>query len=56
MKNMVLKRTVGVSLAVWSSQHGSLVAFASDPSGELDVLGHDRHSLGVDRAQIGVLE
>ncbi|PAV72672.1 hypothetical protein WR25_24662 [Diploscapter pachys] len=34
----------------------ALVAFASDPSGELDVLGHDRHSLGVDRAQIGVLE
>ncbi|PAV70689.1 hypothetical protein WR25_06754 [Diploscapter pachys] len=39
-----------------SSQRGNLVAFASDPSGELDVLGHDGDSLGVDGAQIGVLE
>jgi hypothetical protein len=30
--------------------------FATDAAGELDVLGHDGHSLGVDRAQVGVLE
>ena len=35
---------------------GSLVAFAPDSSGELDVLGHDGDSLGVDGAQVGVLE
>ena len=29
---------------------------ASDPPGELDVLGHDGHPLGVDGAQVGVLE
>ena len=39
-----------------SRQRGNLAAFASDPSGELDVLGHDGDSLGVDGAQIGVLE
>merc|ERR1719206_1154251 len=29
---------------------------SADPSGQLDVLGHDGHSLGVDGAQVGVLE
>ncbi len=28
----------------------------TDAAGELDVLGHDRHTLGVDCAQVGVLE
>jgi len=31
-------------------------ALATDAAGQLDVLGHDRHALGVDRAQVGVLE
>ena len=31
-------------------------SFSSDSSGELDVLGHDGHSLGVDGAEVGVLE
>ena len=35
---------------------GWSLAFASDASGELDVLGHDGDALGVDRAQIGVFE
>ena len=39
-----------------SCQRGSLAAFASDSSGELDVLGHDGDSLGVDGTQVGVLE
>ncbi|PAV84150.1 hypothetical protein WR25_11356 [Diploscapter pachys] len=42
--------------SVASGQRRNLVAFASDPSGELDVLGHDGDTLGVDGAQIGVLE
>mmetsp|Transcript_9093 Transcript_9093/g.22252 ORF Transcript_9093/g.22252 Transcript_9093/m.22252 type:complete len:204 (-) Transcript_9093:50-661(-) len=33
-----------------------LGAFASDATGQLDVLGHDGHALGVDGAQVGVLE
>ena len=31
-------------------------SLTSDSSGELDVLGHDGHSLGVDGAEVGVLE
>ena len=34
-------------------QSGPLPA---DAAGQLDVLGHDGHALGVDRAQVGVLE
>ena len=33
-----------------------LGALATDAAGQLDVLGHDGHALGVDRAQVGVLE
>ena len=33
-----------------------LSPLASDASGELDVLGHDGDTLGVDGAQVGVLE
>ena len=35
---------------------GSLGSLATDPPGQLDVLGHDGHTLGVDGAQVGVLE
>merc|ERR1712031_110874 len=35
---------------------GSLGSLARDPPGQLDVLGHDGHTLGVDGAQVGVLE
>ena len=31
-------------------------ALATDAAGKLDVLGHDGHALGVDGAQVGVLE
>jgi hypothetical protein len=34
----------------------TLGALSTDPASELDVLGHDGHALGVDRAQVGVLE
>jgi hypothetical protein len=33
-----------------------LRALATDAAGELDVLGHDGDALGVDGAQVGVLE
>ena len=33
-----------------------LSPLASDPAGELDVLGHDGDSLGVDRTEVGILE
>jgi hypothetical protein len=33
-----------------------LSALASDAAGQLNVLGHDGHALGVDGAQVGVLE
>ncbi|EEE65135.1 hypothetical protein OsJ_20208 [Oryza sativa Japonica Group] len=33
-----------------------LSALAADPARELDVLGHDGDALGVDGAQVGVLE
>ena len=34
----------------------SLGTLSSDPPGQLDVLGHDGHTLGVNGAQVGVLE
>jgi len=34
----------------------SLSAFATDTASELDVLGHDGYTLGVDSAQVGILE
>jgi len=33
-----------------------LGSFATDSSGELDILWHDGHTLGVDGAQVGVFE
>ena len=30
--------------------------FAYDPAGELDILRHDGHALGMDRAEVGVLK
>jgi len=41
---------------VWALADPGLGAFASDASCQLDVLWHDGHSLGVNRAQVGVLE
>ena len=44
---------------VWRCEVASetrLGALATDAAGELDVLGHDGDALGVDGAQVGVLE
>ena len=38
------------------SKTDSLRALATDAAGQLDVLGHDGDTLGVDGAQVGVLE
>ena len=35
---------------------GRLSTLATDAAGKLDVLGHDGHTLGVDGAEVGVLE
>ncbi len=37
-------------------QSANLSPLATDTAGKLDVLGHDGHPLGVDGAQVGVLE
>lgn len=39
-----------------SSLSAPLSSFSPDPPGQLDILGHDRHPLRVDRTQVGVLE
>ena len=35
-------------------QRADLSALTADAARELDVLRHDRHALGVDRAEVGV--
>ena len=37
-------------------QKGNLSSLSTDAAGELDVLVHDGDTLGVDGAQVGVLE
>ena len=49
---MALKRA-GCWLRIRINRLGTL---SSDSPGQLDVLGHDGHSLGVDGAQVGVLK
>ena len=39
---------------VWGTK--DLSTLATDTAGQLDVLGHDGHTLGVDGAQVGVLK
>ena len=39
-----------------TSRRRRLRALATDAAGQLDVLGHDGHTLGMDGAQVGVLE
>ena len=43
-------------LGVAAVQAHCLCTLSTDAAGELDVLGHDGHSLGVDGAEVGVLE
>jgi hypothetical protein len=48
-KGRIRERLVGC----WTKGLGTL---ASDAAGELDVLGHDGDALGVDGAEVGVIE
>ena len=51
---MVLKRTV---CSLYEMKKASILGtFTTDTSGQLDVLGHDGDTLGVDGAQVGVFE
>ena len=55
---MALKRAVGDDrwlLWLWGVMN-NLGSLSSDSTGQLDVLRHDGHTLGVDGAQVGVLE
>jgi hypothetical protein len=55
MNLLALKRAV-CGLVRVESTTTTLRALTTDAAGELNVLGHDRHTLGVDRAQVGVFE
>ena len=50
---MALKRAFGVIGWFWLH---FLSAFSTDSAGQLDVLGHDGDALGVDGAEVGILE
>ena len=39
-----------------SVRQSKLSTFSTDTTGQLDVLGHDGHTLGVDGTQVGVLK
>jgi len=52
----VLRGDNGGSYGIFFCSTGFLGSLASDPSGELDILWHDGHTLGVNSAQVGVLE
>ena len=41
---------------VWELQAQCLGALATNAAGQLDVLGHDCHALGVDSSKVGVLK
>lgn len=53
---VALKRAVLRSRVEMMKGSFFLGAFSTDAAGQLDVLGHDGHSLGVDGAQVRVLE
>ena len=47
---------VALKRAVWLYLVNCLGTFTTDTSGQLDVLGHDGHTFGVDGAQVGIFE
>ena len=42
--------------AIWFNCNNNLSSLSTDAAGQLDVLGHDGDTLGVDGAQVGVLK
>ena len=55
-RHVALKRAVCVTGWCPDRRTGCLGALSADAAGQLDVLGHDGDALGVDGAQVGVLE
>ena len=53
---MALKKAVWFRWAGRAEVWACLSTLATDPPGQLDVLGHDGDPLGMDGAQVGVLE
>lgn len=53
---VALKRAVVEWLSVDDKKINCLSTFTTDTAGQLDVLWHDGHTLGVDCAQVGVLK
>ena len=53
---MALKRAVGIELNLTAQSPTFFGSFSLDAASELDVLGHDGDTLGVDGAQVGVFE
>merc|ERR1719220_900346 len=53
---LALAQAIHSSLLGSCSALAALGPLAADPPSQLDVLGHDGHPLGVDGAQVGVLE
>ena len=39
-----------------ATQEVTLSSLATDPPGQLDILGHDGHPLGMDGAEVGILK
>jgi len=52
---LIWKNIVALKRAVWVGS-GDLGTLSTDSPGKLDVLWHDGHPLGMDGAQVGVLE
>ena len=48
--------TIGSTSSYTFSQGGNLGALSTDTAGELDILGHDGDTLGVDGAKVSILE
>ena len=53
---MFFIRCVAIKIAVFWSTEEDLGTFSTDSSGQLDVLGHDGDTFGMDGTQVGVFE
>ena len=54
-------KVCGPKEGLWNNKEipleaSDLSTFSTDTTGQLDVLGHDGHSLGMDGAKVGVFE
>ena len=61
MEPQSLKSVCGPKEGLWNNKEipleaSDLSTFSTDTTGQLDVLGHDGDSLGMDSAKVGVFE